>query len=739
MYTDDSPIQEDKHMQGSANSSSLSPLAFLLLACLFPAVCRTQGGEPADNLNLQALWRVRTPNEFQQSLQSGVGFSFTYDGTVFGPGQPPGWKIAASKDGVTTTFQHASGLSVIRQVRAFPEFDALEYRLRFKNEGQAELPALAAVNAMDLSFIGELAKELLLTACGGGAADATFPPKDYAITQTPLGQGGGAPHPSLSPGGRGWGEGVVLAGDKGKPSRTNLPFFFIESTGKGSGIFAGIGWTGQWQAGIQAPSPFPLPPGERVGVRGLHLLAGMPGLDVKLRPGEEISSPSILLGCFRGELCQGSNLLRRLIRDQYAPLVGKERLVAPPLYSTWFDVGAELDEKIAKALVDAAAAIGQEIFLVDAGWYKGTPTASYADMRSTWEAISGSLGNWEEGEELKRFPSGLAALADYVRGKGMQMGLWFEPERVGPQSLLAKQHPDWVTYIPTRKWGTVDFGNPQVPEFFCGILDRYIKQLGLRYIRWDCNQGELLAYWAARDTAGRQGISQIRHLEGLHRVEDWVRQKHPEVILENCAGGGLRIDLDSLQRRHTIWISDEKTHPDIVRFHLEGLNLFLPGNCQMVAFATKAGGFLSPETSADIAFQDCFGGAFGARGRLHEWPQAMKDQANKHTAVFKKIRKYLAEDYYLLLPQARTLDSWSGWQFHDPKTDEGFVQSFRLRSPKQTVKLPLKGLDGGSQYEFTDPYSGAAFKAPGKTLLAEGLEFALPEMSSRVLLYRRVP
>jgi alpha-galactosidase len=381
-----------------------------------------------------------------------------------------------------------------------------------------------------------------------------------------------------------------------------------------------------------------------------------------------------------------------------------------------------------------------EIFLLDAGWYKGTPTASYSDMGTTWDAISSSLGNWEQGEERSRFPSGLSALAQQVRSKGMQFGLWFEPERAGPESLLAKQHPDWMTYVPKRKWALVDFSKPEVQEYFCRVLDRYIGELGLRYIRWDCNTEDFSPYWALRDTPDRKGISEIRHLEGLHRVEDYIRQRYPGVIFESCAGGGNRIDLATLERRHTIWISDQTMDAQLVRFHLEGLNHFLPGSGQGVAFAPRPNTYRQPGfVFPDIAWQACFGGAFGAAGRLHEWPVTMREQAHRHYSVFKQLRRFLSEDFYLLLPQARSLESWSGWQFHDPKAQAGFVQAFRLRSPEPVRKLVLRGLDAASEYILTDAYTGMSFDASGAKLISEGLEFSLSPLTSRVLLYTQKP
>lgn len=673
------------------------------LATFLVPACALAGGE-----DLKSLWRVRGAHDFHAALRPGAGFSFSLDGKEAGR-----LEAAAQSGGAETTFRHPSGLAVIRRARAFPDSDAVEFTLRFKNESQAELPALANVNALDVTFAGDIVKGLSVVTSGGGGADAAFPPKDFAVARTPLG-------PAR--------EEVMLTSEGGFPSKVNLPFFLVENETKAVGLYIGIGWTGAWRASIRA----------NASDGTLRIQSGVPDISLKLRPGEEISGPSILIGAFRGPLASGSNALRRLIRDHYAPSVGGKPLVAPVLYTTWFDICAELDEKLFRTLVDQAAAIGIEVFLLDAGWYKGTPTRPATDMGATWVAISSSLGNWEQGEDLARFPSGLKALADLVRSKGMQFGLWFEPERSGPESLLAKSHPDWVIFAPKAKWGLVDFGKREVQDYFCRILDRYIKDLGLRYIRWDANHHDLLRFWATRDAPDRQGLSQIRHIEGLHRVEDWLIKNHPDVVLESCAGGGRRIDLATLQRRHTIWISDQTMDPQSVRFHLEGLNQFIPGSGQGVAFSPRPNTYRQPGFAfPDIAYQSCFGGAFGAAGRLHEWPQAMKDQARRHFDAFKKLRRFLSEDFYPLTPQPRTLDAWSGWQFHDPRTGEGFVQAFRLRSPEPARRFPLSALDPKSRYQFANPYTGETFDAPGAALCSEGMPFRLPEMSSQVFTYRR--
>ena len=709
---------------------------FLASAILLIATVWARGEEAIVRdpvADLKSLWPVRGAREIHDALKPGAGFSFTYDGKEVGPGTLLGWKTSTMGGQWVwiTTFHRPSGLAAMRRVGAFHLADAVDCTVWFRNEGNSTLEVLEAVNAIDLTFGGELARSASVVWSGGGGADAAFPPKDFAVTRTVL----DPKDPSKAQ--------VTLSSKGGMPSTVNLPFFFVENEAKTAGLFVAIGWTGEWKVTIRADP--------RDGT--LHIQGGMPDLRSRLAPGEMISGPRVLIGAFQGGLANGTNALRRLIRDQVAPSVGGQRLVAPILYTTWFDIGAELDEKLANTLVDAAAEVGMEVFLVDAGWYKGTPSHAYTDMAGTWPAISNSLGNWELGEETSRFPSGLKALADHVRAKGMQFGLWFEPERVGPDSVLAREQPDWVMYVPKRRWGLVDFGQQEVQDYFCRILSGtpdvgdhfmktpgdYIRKLGIRYIRWDANHHDLPPYWATRDTPDRQGMTQIRYVEGLHRVEDHIVKNHPDVIFESCAGGGRRIDLDTLARRHTIWISDQTMDPQIVRFHLEGLNQFIPGNAQCTHFCPMRATLRQEAAFPDIAFQCGFGGAFGVAGRLHEWPQTLKVQARKHVDAFKKIRRFLSEDFYLLEPQARTLDGWSGWQFHDPKADEGFVQAFRLRSPEPARRLILKALDPKSQYQFTDVYTGEATDADGAKLVSEGLGFDLPQMSSRVLMYRKKP
>ena len=128
------------------------------------------------------------------------------------------------------------------------------------------------------------------------------------------------------------------------------------------------------------------------------------------------------------------------------------------------------------------------------------------------------------------------------------------------------------------------------------------------------------------------------------------------------------------------WTKIHSIDPHIMRFHLAGLNYFLPGSYQYICYTLPLPA-QKDFRPLPIGFQSLFGGAFGTGGRVDQWPAAMKQQAAQHVQVHKRIRRFLMGDYYPLAVQSRDLEAWEAWQFHDTATDEGFVQAFRLNSP----------------------------------------------------------
>lgn len=653
-------------------------------------------------LDLKVKVESAASQAFWQALARQPGFSFKYKNETIGPSLPAGWtmhEVDLGQGKKQVIIREPGGLRVIWQTTEYPEYQSVEYTLQFKNTSLRDLPPLTELRSVDLAFGTKSLGDPVIYSSGGGTLDGYYPPEAFTIHKRIL---AADYYPTQ----------MVLETLGGRSSNKDLPFLALEDQKNEGGVYLAIGWSGQWQVTLTRDPR----------TRTFQIAGGIPDIDLSLEPGEEITSPRILVGFYAGSFAEGCNKLRRLLYRRFTPEVAGSKPLPLAVYDHWWGTESTINENTARERAAGAAKLGQEYFLLEPGWYADSGI-------ETWYQ---SVGNWAQ-ENRVNFPAGVKAFANYVRSQGVNFGLWLEPERAWKGTLLAQEHPDWVTFLPGNDNGLVDFGLPAVREWAKKLFNEKIREYDARYIRWDFNVSPL-PYWELKDQVRphRKGISQIRHIEGLYEVADWVREHNPSTILEGCASGGRRIDLETIRRFHVFWISDETIGPHIVRHHLHGAHYFLPGNYLYRVFAEQLQG--SEKQFPEIDYQSFLGGAFGFGGRLETWTPEMIEQARRHVEIYKSLRRFLVEDYYPLFEQPQSLDAWDGAQYHDPGTQEGFVLIYRLDSPLGTVEIKLHGLDPAATYEFRDPYTRETFTQKG----SQGVTIKSDRVTGHVLTYKRI-
>ena len=199
-------------------------------------------------------------------------------------------------------------------------------------------------------------------------------------------------------------------------------------------------------------------------------------------------------------------------------------------------------------LVDAAAEAGCEYFCIDAGWY--------ADG-DWWD----SVGEWEESR--KRFPEGVKKVTDYIRSKGLVPGVWLEPEVMGIRCDLAKKLPDdWFFVrhgkrVYHRSRFQLDYRNPAVRAHMDEVVDRLVSEYGVGYIKTDYNIEPGIGTELSADSVG-EGM--LEHERAYISWLDGLFKRHPELIIENCSSGGLRMDYGMLSRCSIQSTSDQENY-----------------------------------------------------------------------------------------------------------------------------------------------------------------------------------
>ncbi len=660
------------------------------------------------SLNIQTAHEMQAKQIWVKSklthAKAELPFSFVYDGQALS-GLPSEWSIErhqekldaqrtrhtlSGKDGKT-------GLAVRCEAIEYHDFPTVEWTLYFKNTGSQDTPILSDIQALDTRFERKSGGEFVLHHHRGTTIEAT----DFKPLQTELGSR----------------REVRIASVDGRPLSMAFPYFNLEWKGEGAIIV--IGWPGQWAAQFLPDK-----------ANGIRVRAGQELTHFKLHPGEEVRTPLIVLQFWQGDRVHAQNVWRRWMIAHNLPRPGG-KLPVPMLEGCSSHQFAEMikaNEENQVAFIDRYLEEGFKLdcWWMDAGWYVN---------ETGWP----NTGTWEV--DAKRFPRGLRAVTDHGHSKGVNSIVWFEVERVTPGTWLYENHPEWLIG-PQGKQKLLDLGNPAALSWLIEHVDSLIVSQRIDLYRQDFNIGPR-EIWRANDAPDRQGITEIGYVSGYLKYWDELRRRHPDLLIDTCASGGHRNDLETLRRAVPLLRSDYLFEPNGQQAQTFALASWMPyygtGYLDHVTLQNSTIYRLSfPLASDEYLFrsimQPSINMCIDVRRQDIDYPLL-----RKLTAQWREVADCYLGDFYPLTGYSLDDTQWMAWQFDLPEEGRGLVQAFRrAKSPYEVSRFRLAGLDPDARYSVANVDVSASKERTGRQLMSEGLQISLATTASAaVITYER--
>lgn len=626
----------------------------------------------------------------------------------------------------TLTLRRGDGLECRIVAALYPRHAAYEWTLWFANRGAADSVRISRLSAADLVIPGK--KPRLRGILGDarnenyGSGDGTVSPT-YGMNNQPydIALGLGTPYQMNNVG--------------GCSCNHEFPYFTLQLSEGGTVI--AIGWPGQWKAEMYA---------DRSGV---HFTDGQQYLDTVLHPGEQLRTPMTTFLWYDGaDADRQTNLWRTFMMECNMPRRNGS-ISLPILSGTSFDTGMMTlcNEQNQIDQIEAYRRCGLTLdnWWMDAGWY----TTDVADGAPKVMDDYAFTGTWKPREA--DFPTHLAAVSDAMHATGGSTLLWFEPERCGlPPADLKEDGStlkrEWLLkgyteYTRERPGNTtvqlpismVDIGDPEAYSWLKERIYRVLREGKIDIYREDHNIRPL-DFWKQTDGPGREGMTENRYITAHLRLWDEIRADFGDMILDSCASGGRRNDLESMRRAVPMHYTDFFI-PDLPRRQAVHRSLFqwfpfFKANCVPGTFGDTPARPIDPFTlcSGMVAMpMICFDTQKPDSETVHS--------LQSFVGIWRRLNKYFYADYYPLLDWNIDEGSPLAWQFIDPAESAGFVQVFRRGMTEEAAfTVPMKGLQPDTLYRVTEQFTGQTQTLRGDALMETGLPVSISRQPGAALL-----
>jgi alpha-galactosidase len=437
----------------------------------------------------------------------------------------------------------------------------------------------------------------------------------------------------------------------------------------------------------------------------------------------------VVFGAAAGGMAQASAALRTYLLDGVR---GGRPLTPLVTYNTWYAYGTQIDETSMRDEMQRASARGAELFVIDAGWYPNTGVDGPADFDA-------GLGGWTP--DADRFPNGLAPLRDYAHRLGMKFGLWVEPERVS----LALVGGDGVreSWLATTggEYGSdhaaqICLAGAAARQWLFARLTGLIDEVQPDYLKWDNNM------FVNCDRAGHGHGStdgNFGHVNALYGLLSALRDRYPDLLIENVSGGGNRLDVGMLRYSDVGWM-DDRTAPSVhVRHNLEGLSAVFPP-AYLLSFVIAAENEPLHHDAPDMALyiRSRMPGLLGLTFRAEELDDQDEVEIVQHVDVYKRVANVLRRAAGVRLTGQAVTDA-PAWDAMEVVTAAGDAVLFAYQMDPGVARVTLRpyGLRATAAYTVESADAGIIGAGTGESLMTDGIEISQGVASDAHILFVR--
>lgn len=512
--------------------------------------------------------------------------------------------------------------------------------------------------------------------------------------------------------------------------RFRHPLIFIRNNVNGTIFFSQIGWSGGCRFTVDYNAYADQDHRATLMAFGAEITSYHP--ITVLSAGEILTTPEVHMGMIAGGLDDAVNEMHAHIRKSVLTM----REINPVNLMVGGGMGAEHDMSVetSKAFIRQFKEMGVEVFIIDAGWE--CPPSFPID----WGAYNGvNVPNPD------RYPNGITELADYCHSLGMKFAMWVEIERLGWACDLYSQRPEWIAQdiYGKRNGGFIDLTIPEAAAWAEEELARIITECKMDLLRIDHNVS-YREYFAFRDVIpGHRECLNLRHQKAVYRLYENLKRRFPNVVFENCAGGGARTDLGMMKYFNHSWVSDWQKAPRSVLI-TNGMTMALPPERVDRLFA----GMGCHEFGAlDLQMRNTMLTHMSLNviaPAATEWNPVQMAFVRHSVDLYKRFIAPILPSckvYHHTPDCAQALEEgFCAYEIGMPDHRRGVLAAFTLTSARgrQCMIVP-RGISPALTYRVTLDNSGTSFTAGGYELMTAGVPVQIPaSMASELVLYEAI-